>query len=198
MLSPAGRRLAEAHRIAQARIGAGTVAQTLAVWRLLDVTNLDATSDRWVKAMIAVIQSQRIKSATVAAAYLQHHRTLEVGRGFPAVLAAPAVEEQLATSMIVRGPVSIKSNMSRSVPLLRAVDLAVAGVAGAAQRHSLDAGRETIAATVKADPRAHGWERIVSSTACDWCSNLAGEIYPADFQFDSHDACHCENSPAYT
>ena len=82
--------------------------------------------------------------------------------------------------------------------LLRATDLALAGVAGAAIRHTLDGGRETVLETTKADPRSSGWERIVSSSACDWCQNLAGEVYPADFQFDSHDACHCSNEPAYS
>jgi hypothetical protein len=195
--TPAGRRLTEAHRLLQARLGAQTVEQTLVMWRLLDVTNLDATTARWVKAMIAVIQSQRAKSAAVAAAYLQHFRTIEIGQGFPAVIAPPAVEEQLATSMIVRGPVSMKANMARGLTLIRATDLALAGVAGAAQRHTIDAGRETITETVRADPRSRGWVRVVSGSACDWCLNLEGVEFSDDNQFDSHDRCSCSTEPQF-
>jgi hypothetical protein len=193
-----GRQLTNAHRIAQARIGASTVAQAIAVYSLLDVEDLDATTAAWLSTMLALIQSQRVKSSAAAAQYLQALRIAEIGEPFTPRLARPAAQDQLSTSMLVTGPIGLKANMARGIPLTRAVDLSVAAVAGAAMRHTLNAARETISRTSRADTFIEHWERIVSSDACDWCQNLANERMSPDTQFESHDACHCMNEPQYT
>jgi hypothetical protein len=61
-------------------------------------------------------------------------------------------------------------------------------------------GRETITSTVKADPRAVGYERVTSGSACDFCSMLAdrGAVYgEASADFEAHDGCACGAEPVY-
>ena len=193
----AGTQLTAAHKQAQHRIATATVAHTIAVWSMLDITDLDGTVGRWLPTMLAVIHSQRVKSSAAAATYLEAFRRVETGQRFAPVLADPADEDQLTTSLMVTGPIGIKANMARGVNLAKASDLAVAAVAGAAMRHVLSGGRETVKATTRADPRSGGWVRVVSPTACDFCSNLADAPMTPESDFESHDACTCSNEPQY-
>lgn len=173
----------------------------MSAWRLLSATALDATAPLWMSTMIAIIQSQRTKSTAASSAYLQTFREVEIGESFPAVLAGPADLAQLVTSLNVTGPVSIKSAMTKGVPLAEATSNAVANVSGAAMRHSLDGGRETITATVAADPKAYGWARATSGKTCSFCAMLAsrGPVYgERSVQFRSHDHCACSGEPVYS
>src|SRR5688500_895218 len=111
----AGARLTEAHRLAQARIGAQTVRALRAVWRLLDPADLDGTFDQWLQGVLPVIRSQRTTSARLAANYLTTFRTLELGADvepYLPVLADEIAEQQVQTSMLVTGPVSVRSNLA--------------------------------------------------------------------------------------
>jgi hypothetical protein len=81
--SAAGRRLTDAHRTAQARISAATVARLHQVWPLLDVKDLDATTARWLTAALPIIEQARSTSAALAAVYLRQFRTLETGTPAP-------------------------------------------------------------------------------------------------------------------
>ncbi len=170
----------------------------IAAFRLLDFNQLDATTGRWLTVAMPMVQSQRLKSAAAAATYLSAFRLTELASTFTPVVAKPVDVAVIATSLTVTGPVSIKSNTARGVQLARAVDLALAGVSGAAIRHTLNGGRETVLATTKADPRARGWERITSGNACEFCRNLAGIVFPDDRQFECHDSCQCSNEPVYS
>lgn len=199
----AARRLTETHRLAQARLAADTVRQLAVVWPLLDPANLDPTFDRWLRAVVPVVQRQRDVSARVAANYLAAFRAHSLGPTIqPAatILAAPAPVEALTTSMLVTGPVSIRSNLARGVPFARAVDQAAANTSRSAMRHTLNGGRDTILATTRADKRAAGWQRVTSGNTCAFCAMLAsrGAVYSEDSaDFESHDGCGCVAEPVY-
>jgi hypothetical protein len=68
-------------------------------------------------------------------------------------------------------------------------------------RLSLKGGRQTMTQAVHSDPKAEGWERTISSTACSFCSMLAsrGAVYrnekSADFR--AHDHCNCTAIPVF-
>jgi hypothetical protein len=196
-------RLTEAHRLAQARLGARTVAQMLALWPLLDVEDLDATVDRWLRAAVPVIQSQRTTSARLAANYVDQFKKLELGLSAraPIVLAETARPETVVSSLVVTGPATIKSNMARGLLLERAVDHARTKVAGAAMRHVLNGGRETTDGIIRADRQALGYARATSGRACSFCAMLAsrGPVYKgADTAgFQPHDHCSCSVEPVY-
>lgn len=201
MASAAGAALTEQHRLAQLRLGALTALQVHQTWPLLDLQALDATFGRWLTAVNAIVGVQHRISAQLAAGYYTTFRRLELGPKpkpiVPIVVAAP-VAGAVATSMLVTGPISIKAAMGRGVQLARASETAAARAAGAAMRNVLAGGRDTITQTAQADSRAHGWARVASGRACDFCAGLEGQIFSADtVDFAAHDHCSCSGEPAF-
>lgn len=193
------RSLTEAHRLAQLRIGARTIQQLRAVWNLLDPEDLDGTFEDWLTIVVPIVDNGRAASASLAASYLSGTRVIELGEPFEPILAGPADRARLATSMLVTGPISIRSNLGR-MSSNAAVDIAEARTASAGMRHVLNAGRETITSTIQADKRAIGYERVSSGNACDFCSMLEGRgaVYSEDSaDFEAHDGCGCTAEPVY-
>jgi hypothetical protein len=196
-------RLTETHRVAQVRLGARTIAQLRAAWGLLDPVDLDATYERWLKVAIPIVQSNRAVSARVAAAYLAAFRRVELGTldGLSVVLAAPADVKAVTTSLLMTGPWSMKTAMTRGVALAQAADVAEARSAAAAMRHTLDGGRATIIDTVAADRQALGWARVASANSCAFCAMTAsrGPDYGSESSasFEAHDGCQCGAEPVY-
>lgn len=188
--------LAEAHRQTQLRLGALVVRQLRAAFALLDTDDLDGTFEDWLAVVTPIVAQGRVVSTRVAADYLTAARTLAIGERFAPVLADPVDPKVLETSMLVTGPVSIRSNLPR-MSVEKAADIALTGAAGAGMRHALNGGRETITGTVIADPRARGWERVASGNACDFCSSRAGARMSTDDVFEAHDRCSCSAAPVY-
>lgn len=197
------RRLTEAHRLAQVRLGAQTVQAMRIVWPLLAVDNLDGTFDRWLSASRLVVDGQRRVSARLAANYLSTFKMLELGptaTAVPLVLAEATPVAAVTTSLAVTGPASVKAALNRGVQAAKAMEVAEARTSAAAMRHVLNGGRETITGSLQSDREARGWRRVTSGKACDFCSMLAGRgaVFGADsVQFHAHDACSCSAEPAY-
>lgn len=196
-------RLAQAHRLAQLRLGARVVVLMHAAFRLLDPKALDATFEDWLVVVEPLVQNGRRMSAQMAAAYLAEARRQSVGFDgtFVPVVAGDVSRDRLRTSLLVTGPLSIKRAMTRGVQLGRAVDVAGATSSAAAMRHALDGGRETILGSIRRDDRANGWRRLTSGKPCKFCSMLAGRgaVYSADtVDFHAHDGCSCSAEPVYS
>lgn len=194
--------LTEAHRVAQARLGAQVVGTMHSAWPLLDPENLDGTFEDWLAIVEPLIQANRQTSAAMAAAYLTTLRTQIIGPDgrFTPVLAGLGDADAIRISMLVTGPVSIRTALGRTANLATAVDVAEARSSAAAMRHVLNAGRETITETVRADRRSHGYERVASGKACDFCSMLAGRVFGGEESaaFPAHDGCSCSAEPVFS
>jgi hypothetical protein len=198
----AARRLTEAHRLAQARIGAQTVLLMQSVWPLLNPADLDGSSIRWVQVATPIINQQHGRSASLAANYYRTFRALEIGTAaFTPIIEGPVPPEVVATSLRVTGPVAVKQRLLAGLPLARALDLSAAGSAGAAMRHALAGGRGTLAGSIRADERTIGWARVTSGSPCSFCAMLAsrGAVYSAEtVDFETHDNCSCSIEPVYS
>lgn len=191
--------LTEVHRLAQLRLGTRTVVQLRAVWPLLDPDDLDGTFPTWLSAVQPIVESNRFQSTELAAAYFAALRLQHLGDAGSVVRAEALDPNVLATSMLVTGPVSIRSNLTR-MTMAAATDIAESRVAGAAMRHTLNAGRETITSSIRADRRALGYQRIASGNACAFCSMLAdrGAVYGENSaSFEAHDRCGCTAEPVF-
>lgn len=198
MATGAGRQLTHAHRLAQIRLAGLTIVQLRAIFKLLDPKAVDATFDQWLLAAMPIIDGQRDASSRLAAAYVQEFKELEVGRtAAPITLAGRASRRALTTSLMVTGPIAIKLATKRGLPIERAADLAEGRAAAAGMRYVLDAGRETIAAMVKRDDDARGFERVASAGACQFCAGLAGATFMEGDVFQAHDGCSCTAEPVY-
>jgi hypothetical protein len=185
----------------QLQLGARTVKQLSTVFELLDPEDLDGSFPDWVDVVHSVVAANRTTSVSLAASYLTVLRTITIGGpSFAPILSGPVDLAALSTSMLVTGPISIRSNLTR-MATARAVDIAKGRTAAAGMRHALNGGRDTIMQTVKADPRAGRWQRVTSGAACDFCSVLAdrGAVYSEDSSdFESHDHCSCTAEPIYS
>jgi len=188
--------LTEAHRLAQLRLGARTISQLRAVWNLLDPEDLDGTFAEWVSAVQPIVDAGRAASSRLAGAYFNALRTLELGEPGDVIPAGPLDPRTLITSMLVTGPVSIRANRGR-LTLTETLDIAAARTSGAAMRHALNGGRETLTGSVRADRRAVGYQRVASGNACDFCAERAGATFAEDEVFEAHDRCGCAAVPLF-
>ncbi len=197
----AGARLTAQHRSTQLALRAVTLRQVLQVWPAFDPERAASSWPPVETALMAIIGQRRKDSATIAAGYFEAFRTAErVGGTAAPVLSAFDVgaTARAETSLQVTGYVT-----TERLTALRHPDparTALVRVSGAAARHVLDGGRETLLASVRADRRALGWARATSGNPCSFCAMLAsrGPAYgerTGDFQ--SHDHCACSLEPVY-
>lgn len=182
------------YRSRQAALRALLERELATLWPLLDPEAVDATFPTWARPVALAVGRNRQLSAIVGARYLRE-------LGVAVNLAGPVPAEVLLRSLVVTGPVAIKSSMTAGKPLDLAAADAFTLSSQAAVRHMLDGGRETVRASSIADRRVKGWQRIAAGNACDFCQELAGRgaIYTeASAQFACHDACACGPEPVFT
>lgn len=201
-----GRRLTEAHRLAQSRLGAQVVSQMLTAWRLIDPANVDASVDRWLRVSRPIVVAGRTRSAALASTYVRAFRQAEIGEAFDQLVELdPLSMEAIDTSLLVTGPITLKTATRRS-GIDVAISLAAAAAAAAAMRHALSGGRDMINNTVEADGRALGYFRVTSGSPCSFCAMLAsrGPVYKSEQSASRradgrkyHDDCQCGVEPVY-
>jgi hypothetical protein len=194
----AASQLTEAHRLAQLRLGMTVVAQMHQAWQVVDPDDIEGSYDDWMPLVTPIAESGRSRSALLAGGYLRAHRQLVTGEDFTPELAGALNMKAFTISMLVTGLYSARGNLVKGVTLDRAMEIADARTAASAMRYSLDGGRETIVESTRRDPRAHGWQRVASGSACAFCSELDGEVMSEDgASFQSHDGCACTGEPLW-
>jgi hypothetical protein len=64
---------------------------------------------------------------------------------------------------------------------------------GASMRVVMNGGRNTVARAAAGDDVALGWERIIESRSCGYCSGLAASngVRKTTSEFNAHDRCQC-------
>jgi len=169
-------------------------------WRLLDPADVDGTTAVWMRVVLPLVMQGRERSARAAAGYLAAFATAEGVTPPTVVIPAPEVARRAAeTSLRVTGPVGIKALTAHGWEVQAAAAAMERLMFGAAKRHILNGGRQTITETIKAAPDVAGWRRV-GAGSCDFCRMLIGrgEVYSADTaRFASHDDCNCSAEPAY-
>lgn len=91
--TPEGRRLTEAHRLAQQQVRDDFLTQFIALWVLLDSARLDETGPGWVDAVVRLIQDYRLDSAELSTRYFDDFRAVEA----PSSVARPRVSDRPQT-----------------------------------------------------------------------------------------------------
>lgn len=195
------RRLTEGHRLAQANLRKLAVTQLAALWGLLEPDRLDESTPGWITANTALVGALRRQSAVLAGGYLQLFREAETGDGDVTQMLADVPPESVSTSLAVTGPIAVKTLIGRGVPRPAAYNKAFAFMSGAATRHILDGGRQTLIDTASADPHALGWSRVTDGSPCAFCALVAGRgpVFHAESSadFEAHDGCGCTAEPIY-
>lgn len=196
-VTEAGRRLSDAHRIAQSRIGARTSLRMLRIWPLLDMRDLDATAAGWIDAARPIIDADHAASAQLGDTYYRTLRRYEAPAldpdDLPVMRLTPLPANRVGTSLLVTGPISVKLGMSW--------EDAAAQAAGAAGRLALAGGRDAVATIANGDPSVQRVRRITSPNCCAFCAMLATRDQLPPFSgahwFEAHDNCRCQPEPAW-
>lgn len=198
MLTP--QQLTQLHRRQQLALRKVTLDEMSALWPALDWQKLDSTYPRFAAEVGAMVARNRRTSAGLSAAYLRAFRTAAGLDGDLRVIIPKLAPEQLATSLRVTSVVAAKKAAAAGQAPDVAMGHTFSQVSGAMARLVLNAGRETVAASTVADPRARGWQRVLGSGGCDFCRMLIdrGAVYGEESaSFEAHDKCGCTAEPVY-
>lgn len=191
--------LAELHRQQQLALRAVTLRQLVAIWPAFDISRIDESWPAVQQALTALIWLRNGQSSQLAAGYFQAARRHAGIIGVaPVVLADLPPVEQVATSLDFVGRVGAKQLVGAG--RRDAVAVTLVKVAGTVGRLVLNGGRDTLTASIKADPRSNGYERVTSGNACEFCSMLAdrGAVYGEESaDFEAHDHCACSAEPVF-
>lgn len=162
-------------------------------WKVLDINNLDATTDMFAAALVAEIEKLHGEGVDVA---LEHiHKVLE---GAEDVTDMPAVfnPEQVVSSIIAQGPGMVKHYIKAGVAPSVAMEQGMRACHASMSRLVENSVRHTIQQTADKAGGGWGWQRHASAHACDFCLMLAGRgaVYESKKTATGHkyhDRCHC-------
>jgi hypothetical protein len=192
------RQLTMIHRRQQLALRKTTIAQMEKVWPALDWADLDRSFPGFAASVLTLVSKNRRTSSGLAAAYLRAFRVASGLSGDVKIVVPVMPREQFTTALRVTSLVAAKKSAALLVPADVAMTNAFTQSSGSMARLVLNAGRETVNESLKVDPKARGWMRVLGGGGCDFCRMLAGRVYPTDNAgFDAHDRCGCTSEPVY-
>lgn len=178
-LTADGRLLTERHRRAQVALAGRADAAARGLWPRLDVADLDASTPAWLAANLSLAGTFYQQSSQLAAAYVSEYRQAEIDTRQGPIVRPPIVSAEMATALVIAGPVRVKLLVGRGASGATAYAGALNKFTGIMRRQVLSGGRLTIDATTRADTRAIGWRRVTDGNPCTFCAMLAsrGPVY---------------------
>jgi hypothetical protein len=193
--------LTQRHRAQQLLLRRSTDVAVDRAWPRLDFDRLDATYPALALDVSRIVERNRRTSAGLTAAYLREFRREQRVGGTPKIELVRSLNvDQFNASLSTTSVASIKKATAEG----RAADLAMRNALvlaqGAMARLVLNAGRDTLLASLAADSRAVGYERVLGGAGCEFCQMLAGrgDVYSAESaDFEAHDHCGCTAEPVY-
>lgn len=197
-----GAALTREHVAQQLALRAGSLRDLLALWRMVDPTDLSGTIGTFVRAAVILAGARYADSAGLAAGYYRLFRAAErvPGAATP-VLAQPLPADVMAAQIRGAALAGIIDSRRAGRSLEVASRDGFVRAAGALTKLILTGGRMTLLHSVAADRQATGWARVTSGAACAFCRMLAsrGPAYRAErsARFEAHDSCGCTVEPAY-
>ena len=208
-----GSSLTESHREEQARLALQVMQESLKLWGLLPVDDMDVRRPDWQAAMLPLLADARSQSQQIANGYYRSFSQAETGlfRDIPPV-GVPFDRDRLSTTLDITGPARFKSLVGRGAGPAHAWRTAGVSVAGAAAKLTLEAGRTELFEQTQRDRQAIGFMRVTAGDPCAFCAMLAsrGPVYKSadtaagghwsskDQAFQVHDACQCSIEPSFS
>ena len=105
-------------------------------------------------------------------------------------------------SLNVTGVARQKWKAAQGKMLRRARDESFVASSGAATRHVLTGGRQSLLTLLENDPQVQRWVRVTDGDPCAFCAMLAsrGPVYLSEDSagFRAHDHCACTAEPVYS
>lgn len=198
--TPEGTALTEAHRLAQGTISGAVIRQLVLLWRMVDFKDVRGSFPAFLELALPVVLAAHGQSAGLSNAYLTAFRSAEGVSGEADSVPVPLLPtEQVATSLLVTGPVAVLTGVRAGHDEATAMQNALTQTLGAGSRLALSGGRNTLLGST--DTSLVGYARVTSGRPCHFCALLAsrGPVYRAETAgFDAHDGCHCQPEPVYS
>ena len=213
----AGAQLTEQNRRVQLALRSAFMAELVRLWPLINLDRLDETAAEWIGFVTDLIVSYRTQSVDKALSYYDEFRRAETGQPLPnrgnyRSLAEPK-RAAITTSLLVTGPIGVKSRIGKGINPNIAKAKALVDVSGAASRHVLAGGRQLITEASAKDKVALGFIRVTDEDPCAFCALLAarGPVYHSEETAarttarsqrgpgrEYHDHCGCGAEPVFS
>lgn len=170
----AGRRLTDAHRIQQARLGASAAAATADMASIIDPTNIAGTVGPWLDQQVALVATTHQTGVRDAQEYLEAYRAAEIGqqvaRKLPVV--TPSFDAADAVRSVVWAPWQAQGLIGAGENPLEAWTVVSRRLASSMWVTAMSPGRRLISDSAAAH---HGtWRRVSDGNPCAWCAMLVG------------------------
>lgn len=200
--TPEGAQLTEAHRQLQGRISAATLADLLSLWGVVDPADLRGTIDPFMRAALAVVKNGRRTSSTASQRYYMAFRQVEGVQGAAFITMAPQPPDVVTTAALRGGALAgILNAKRRGLSNDAAHANGFVKMSGSAAQIVAGGGRATLLGAIRADPEAHGYQRVTDGAPCAFCAMVASRgivAYSEDSAgFEAHNHCGCTAEPAF-
>jgi hypothetical protein len=110
-------------------------------------------------------------------------------------------DRAITVSLNVTGPIGQKAKVARGKTSRQARDESFVESSGAASRHVLTGGRQSLLTLLTEDDQVQRWIRVTDGEPCAFCAMLAsrGPVYLTEDSagFRAHDHCACTAEPVY-
>jgi hypothetical protein len=198
----AGTELSEAHRAAQLAVRAGSLAELVKLWKIVDPADLSGTIDVFVRAAVLLAGQGFDRSAGTASRYYGLFRRVEgVAGAAPVGLAVRPPTAELAADLRGASLKGIIDARRAGLGIEQAKARGLVRAVGSLGKLVLAGGQRTIVTLVQRDPQALGYGRVTSGDPCAFCRMLAGRgaTYKTEksADFKPHDGCGCSAEPLF-
>jgi hypothetical protein len=190
-----GRRLTEAHRVAQVELSGQAVAASRLLWGELNPADLAHTRGPWRALQVALLRSFDQRSAGLAVDYLGRYRAVEDHPG--PVDGVNAFNAEWAGASVDAVPARIAQRLGEGAKPGEAKAATLGILLGDAMRFALQGGRRVVDRSTLANPRSVGWRRVADGNPCGFCAMTAsrGPAYRSESSAKGgrkfHRACGC-------
>lgn len=206
-LTAEGRALTRAHANQQLAIAARAEQSSRALWRRLDVQDLDRSELTWLPAQVELLRRSFGESQALTEEYVSQYRATEADGPTGPFVSPIFPAAAMASTMHVHGPLRVKAYIGKGASPSGAHGAALNKFTGMVRRQTLMGGRMAIDSTSGADQSAIGWRRVTGSNPCTFCAMLAsrGPVYSSEdtalqragVKLHYHGHCKCSAEIVY-
>lgn len=201
-ITAAGALLTSQHRAKQIQLRVVTVRDLLRLWQVFDPK---AISQSWATiepALVALIQSRHLTSASLTSDYLRAFGVAEIGAAPPSVSASQLTADEIIPNLRILGPANAWDLIRKGRDGAEVARTTLTLIEGEASRQSLNGGRRMLTDTMQRDRRIRGYTRVTDGSPCAFCAMTAGRgpVYRSEATagFEAHRKCGCTGEPVYS
>ena len=193
-----GKRLTDAHRIAQVKVRNQVEREAKKAMKLLDLDNISG-SWAWKLDLLQIMRDGYTDSVKLATTYMETFPEVDAGIT-EQIIVSPFSARDADVIINAEGVAAIKKGIKAGELPEQAAARVASSLAAAAAQQAIAGGRNLIDSTVRYSGRSGQYRRVGGSSLCAFCAMLVGRgpVYSQTTgYFRSHDHCGCTAEPVY-